>query len=84
MLPSLIFSALWLKFRLPKFHTDRKLTLFHALFTEYRDRRIKNDRANYVIKQARQVWGKGGGGGGGGGGHDPPGITLQRMLLKEL
>ena len=25
-----------------------------------------------------------GGGGGGGGGHDPPGVTLQRMLLKEL
>ena len=21
---------------------------------------------------------------GGGGGHDPPGVTLQRMLLKEL
>ena len=29
----------------------------------------------------------GGGGGwgvGGGGGRDPPGVTLQRMLLKEL
>ena len=23
-------------------------------------------------------------GGGGGGVHDPPGLTLQRMLLKEL
>ena len=26
----------------------------HALFTEYRDRRIKNDRGKYVTKQARQ------------------------------
>ena len=52
--------------------------MFHALFTEYRDRRIKNDRGNYVTKQARQI------GGGGGGVHDPPGVTLQRMLLKEL
>ena len=25
-----------------------------------------------------------GGGGGGGGGGDPPGVTLQRMLLKGL
>ena len=24
------------------------------------------------------------GGGGGGGGRDPPGVTLQRILLKEL
>ena len=30
-------------------------------------------------KQARQV-----GGGGGGWGCDPPGVTLQRILLKEL
>ena len=37
------------------------------------DRRIKNDRVNYVTKQARQVWG-----------CDPPGVTQQRMLLKEL
>ena len=26
----------------------------------------------------------GGRGGGGGGGHDLPGVTVQRMLLKEL
>ena len=32
--------------------------------------------------QARQSGG--GGGGGGGWGRDPPGVTLQRMLLKEL
>ena len=48
------------------------------LFTEYRDRRIKNDRGKYVTKQARQLDRSGGGV------HDPPGVTLQRMLLKEL
>ena len=48
-----------------------------VLFTEYRDRRIKFDRGNYVTKQTIQVWG-------GGGGRDLPGVTVQRMLLKEL
>ena len=57
MLPSLIFSSLWLKFKVAKISH----TLFHALFT-YRDRRINNDRGNYVTKLARQVWGGGGGG----------------------
>ena len=33
-----------------------------------------------LTKLARQVWG----GRGEGGGRDPPGVTLQRMLLKEL
>ena len=44
-----------------------------VLFTEYSDKRIKNDWGNYVTKQARQVWGGGGVGGGGGGG----GMILQ-------
>ena len=81
MLPSLIFSSLWLKFKVAKI--SHRLTLFHALFTEYRDRRIKNDRGNYVTKQmigAIMLLSKLDRSGG----DDPLGVTLQRMLLKDL
>ena len=41
-------------------HTDGKLTLFHALFTEYRDRRIKMIGAIMLLRKLLL----GGGGGG--------------------
>ena len=50
MLPSLIFSSLWLKFKVAKISHRSKI-----------NKRIKNDRGSYVTKQARQVWGGKGG-----------------------